>query len=68
MSVFINDINLDNFALFKAELILDIINEMDLNDNERSLVLDEIINELDDALMLQQHNLLLSFLNLYYLF
>ncbi|MBR3230087.1 MAG: hypothetical protein IKF91_04600 [Bacilli bacterium] len=52
MSVFINDINLDNFALFKAELILDIINEMDLNDNERSLVLDEIINELDDALML----------------
>ena len=52
MSVFINDINLDNFALFKSELILDIINEMYLNDNEKSLVLDEIIDELDDALML----------------
>lgn len=52
MSVFINDINLDNFALFKAELIFDIISEMDLNDNEKSLVLDEIISELDDALML----------------
>ena len=52
MNVFINDVSLENFALFKAELIFDIISEMDLNDNERALVLDEIINELDDALML----------------
>ena len=52
MSVFINDINMENFALFKVELIFDIISEMDLTDNEMSLVLNEIINELDDALML----------------
>lgn len=46
MSVFINDINMENFALFKAELIFDIISEMDLTDNERALVLEEIINDL----------------------
>ena len=61
MNVFINDVSLENMASFKAELIFDIINELDLNDDERFLVLDEIISQLDETLMLQSHHLLLSF-------
>lgn len=52
MNVFINDVSLENMASFKAELIFDIINELDLNDDERFLVLDEIISQLDETLML----------------
>ena len=52
MNVFVNEVNLDNFALFKAELILDIIGEMNLSDNMRECLIEEIISDLDDALML----------------
>ena len=48
MNVFINDINLENIALFKAELIIREIEEMDLNDSSKYLVIEEIIKCLGD--------------------
>ena len=52
MNAFINEVNLERIALFKAELIYYIVSEMDLNDNMRSRVIEEIISCLGDALML----------------
>lgn len=52
MNVFINDINLEKFALFKADLIFDIVSEMDLNDKMCEELIKEIISYLDDTLML----------------
>lgn len=48
MNVFINEINLDNFSLFKAELILSIVEEMDLNDCAKEEIIEELIVLLDE--------------------
>lgn len=43
MNVFINEINLDNIDLFKADFIFNIVCEMNLNDKMCEKVLKEII-------------------------
>lgn len=50
--IFINEVSLESFSLFKSELIMSIINEMDLNDNDRANVLQGVIDSLDETLML----------------
>ena len=48
MNVFINDIDLEKFALFKAELIFREIEELDLDESTRYNVIKTIIEYLDN--------------------
>ena len=48
MNVFINDIDLEKFALFKAELIFREIEELDLDESTRYNVIKTIIEHLDN--------------------
>ena len=48
MNVFINEINNDNMALFKAELIFTEIEELNFNDNIKEEIIKEIIKLLDN--------------------
>ena len=48
MNVFIDEVVLDNFSLFKAELIFDIVCEMDYDDYIKERIIDSIISSLDE--------------------
>ena len=48
MNVFINEIDLEKFALFKAELIFREVEELDLGESARYNVIETIIEYLDN--------------------
>ncbi len=48
MNVFIDEVVLENFSLFKAELIYDIVCEMDYDDYIKERIIDSIISSLDE--------------------